>query len=183
MQPRKALFLSLMVTYCSGERSFSKWPKMLWRVAMFQKRLSTLNIRCIKSDKLRQTNCNEFLDNFVMKKAGQNLLTTAVLLKHFDVTAHFSPRLWFWVHFTKNLFQNSWLGVIIALSRNISRPNGWEALVYCVMFSLTWFDYCSFLFLHTYLNNDNTSENLTCPVATVVIGQPFQIRVWNTINQ
>jgi len=41
-------------------------------VAMFQERLSTLSIRCIKSDKLRQTNCNEFLDNFVMK-AGQNL--------------------------------------------------------------------------------------------------------------
>ena len=40
----------------------------------------------------------------------------------FDVAAHFSPRLWFWAHFTKNLFQNSWLGVIIALSRNISRP-------------------------------------------------------------
>jgi len=27
----------------------------------------------MKSDKLRQTNYNEFLDNFVMKKAGQNL--------------------------------------------------------------------------------------------------------------
>jgi len=42
---------------------------MTQRVAMFQERLSTLSIRCIKSDKLRQTNCNEFLDNFVMKKA------------------------------------------------------------------------------------------------------------------
>ena len=29
-------------------------------------------IRYIKSEKLRQTNCNEFLHNFVMKKAGQN---------------------------------------------------------------------------------------------------------------
>ena len=28
-------------------------------------------IRYIKSDKLRQTNCNEFLENFVMKKAGR----------------------------------------------------------------------------------------------------------------
>jgi len=36
---------------------------------MFQEWLSTLSI----SDKLSQTNCNEFLDNFVMKKAGQNL--------------------------------------------------------------------------------------------------------------
>jgi len=38
---------------------------------MFQERLSTLSFRYIKSDKLRQI--NEFLDTFVMKKAGQNL--------------------------------------------------------------------------------------------------------------
>jgi len=36
---------------------------------MFQEMLTTLSIRYIKSDKLRQTNCNEFLDNFVKKKA------------------------------------------------------------------------------------------------------------------
>ena len=40
---------------------------------MFQERLPTLSIRYIKRDKLGQTNCNEFLDNFVMKKTGQNL--------------------------------------------------------------------------------------------------------------
>jgi len=40
---------------------------------MFQERLSKLSIRYIKSDKLGQTNFNEFLDNFLMKKAGQNL--------------------------------------------------------------------------------------------------------------
>jgi len=40
---------------------------------MFQERLSTLRMWYIKSDKLRQTNCNEFLDKFVMKKARQNL--------------------------------------------------------------------------------------------------------------
>jgi len=43
---------------------------------MFQNRLSTLSIRYIKSDKLGQTNCKEFLDNFVMKKAGQNLFNS-----------------------------------------------------------------------------------------------------------
>jgi len=32
-------------------------------------RVSTLNIRCIKSDKNGQTNFNEFLDDMVMKKA------------------------------------------------------------------------------------------------------------------
>jgi len=52
-----------------------------------------------------------------------------VLLHLFNVAAHFLPRLWFWAYFTRNLFQNSWLGVIIALSRNISRPIGWEALL------------------------------------------------------
>jgi len=36
---------------------------------MFQDRLSTLNIQCIKSDELRQRNFNEYLDDFVMKKA------------------------------------------------------------------------------------------------------------------
>jgi len=40
---------------------------------MFKDKLSTLSIRYIKSDKLRQTNCDEFLDDFVMKKAGQNV--------------------------------------------------------------------------------------------------------------
>ena len=40
---------------------------------MFQERLSTLNIPKIKSDKLSHTNCDELLDNFVLKKAEQNL--------------------------------------------------------------------------------------------------------------
>jgi len=50
---------------------------------MFQERLSTLSIPYIKSDKLRQTNCNEFLDNFVMKKAGQNLFTVYCVMFNF----------------------------------------------------------------------------------------------------
>jgi len=36
---------------------------------MFQDRLSTLSIRCIKNAKHRSRNFNEFLDDFVMKKA------------------------------------------------------------------------------------------------------------------
>ena len=43
----------------------------------------------------------------------------AVVLNLFDVEAHFSPRLWFWAHFTKNLFQNSWLGIPITSFKNI----------------------------------------------------------------
>jgi len=46
---------------------------------MFQERLFTLNIQCIIiSEKLRQTNCNEFFDNFVMKKAEQNFFNCLV---------------------------------------------------------------------------------------------------------
>jgi len=74
MQPREASFLSLMVTNCSGERSFSRFKRIKNELkGRNQERLSTLSIRYIKNDKLRQTNCDEFLDNFVMKKAGQNL--------------------------------------------------------------------------------------------------------------
>jgi len=41
-----------------------------------------------------------------------------VLLNLFDVAAHFSPRIWFWAHFTKTLLQNSWLGVIMAMKQS-----------------------------------------------------------------
>jgi len=44
---------------------------------MFQERLSTLRSRYIKSDKLSHTNCDELLDNFVMK-AGQNLFNCSL---------------------------------------------------------------------------------------------------------
>jgi len=40
--------------------------------------LFTLRIRYIKSDELRQTNCDELLDNFVMRKAGQNLFNCSL---------------------------------------------------------------------------------------------------------
>jgi len=39
------------------------------------------------------------------------------------------------------------------------------------MFSLTWFNYCSFLFFFTYVNNDSISKIQTSPVATVGIGE------------
>ena len=68
MQPHEALFLRLMVTNCSGERSFSRFKLMGRNIPG-----EVVNTKHIKSDKLRQTNCDEFLDNFVMKKAGQNL--------------------------------------------------------------------------------------------------------------
>jgi len=78
MQSRAALFLSLMVTNCSGERSFSRFKRIKnelkgHNVPGEVVPMSTLSIRYIKSGKLRQTNGNEFSYNFVMKKEGQNL--------------------------------------------------------------------------------------------------------------
>jgi len=37
-------------------------------VVIFQEKLSIQSIRCIKSDKLRLINFDEFLDDFIMKK-------------------------------------------------------------------------------------------------------------------
>ena len=65
-------FYSLMVTNCSGERSFSRLNRIKneLRATMSQERLSALSIMCIESDKLRQTNCDELLDDFhCLKKA------------------------------------------------------------------------------------------------------------------
>jgi len=75
MQPHEALFLSLMGINCSGERSFSRFKRIKNELKgrNIPERLFTLSIRYIKSDKLGQTNCDGFLANFVMKKAGQNL--------------------------------------------------------------------------------------------------------------
>ena len=56
------LFLSLMVTNCSGERSFSRLKsiKNELRFTMPQKRLFALSILCIESDKLKQINLMNF---------------------------------------------------------------------------------------------------------------------------
>jgi len=64
MQPRGALLVSLIVTNCSGEISFSRFKRI-------KDGLNSHNVpgEVVHSDKLRQTNCNEILDNFVMKNA------------------------------------------------------------------------------------------------------------------
>ena len=51
-------------------------------MTIFQERLSTLSIRCIKNEKFSQTNCGELLDDFDMKKFRTKpfqLLTSALL--------------------------------------------------------------------------------------------------------
>ena len=65
------LFLSLMVTNCSEERSFSRLKsiKNELRSTMSQERLSALSILCIESDKLKQINVDELLHDFALTKA------------------------------------------------------------------------------------------------------------------
>jgi len=44
------------------------------------------------------------------------------------------------------------------LDNFVMNKAGQNLSVHCVMFSLTWFDDCSFLFLYTYFNNDSISK-------------------------
>ena len=57
----KPYFLAwwLLAAQAKGPFQDSKELKMNSRIVIFQERLSTLGIRCIKSDKLRQTKCND----------------------------------------------------------------------------------------------------------------------------
>jgi len=79
---RRAVFFSLsnhadtnfvawwsLTARVKGPFQDSKEFKIYYKVAMFQEKLPTLSIRCIKSEKRRQTNFNEFLDVFFVKKA------------------------------------------------------------------------------------------------------------------
>ena len=65
------MFLSLMVTNCSGERSFSKLNRIKseLRSNMSQERLSALRILYIESDTLSKINLKELIDDFAIKKS------------------------------------------------------------------------------------------------------------------
>jgi len=77
MQPRETLFLSLMVTNCSGERSCSRFKRNKNELKLGNVPGEVVHtkhsVQRNKKRQLRQTNCNEFVYNFVVKKAGQNL--------------------------------------------------------------------------------------------------------------
>ena len=68
-------FPSLMVTNCSGERSFSRLKsiKNELRSTMSQERLSALSVLCIESDKLKQINFDKFLHHFALTKAKKKI--------------------------------------------------------------------------------------------------------------
>jgi hypothetical protein len=65
------IYLSLMVTNCAGERSFStlKRIKNNLRSTMGQTRLNSLAILCIESELLNEINVEEIIKNFAFKKA------------------------------------------------------------------------------------------------------------------
>ena len=70
------IFLTLVITNCTTERSFSqlkriKNPK---RSTMNQDRLDSLALLCIESDVLRRISFEEIIENFSRKKSRQKVL-------------------------------------------------------------------------------------------------------------
>lgn len=65
------LFLSLMVTNCSGERSFSRLKRLKneLRTTMLQQKLSDLAILCIEAEKLRTLSFDDIIDDFAKLKS------------------------------------------------------------------------------------------------------------------
>jgi hypothetical protein len=65
------IYLSLLVTNCSGERSFSQLKRIKneLRSTMHQERLAALSLMCIENDVVRQLNFNDIIDQFAAAKA------------------------------------------------------------------------------------------------------------------
>ena len=70
------LFLSLMVTNCLGERSFSRLKSIKNKLisTMSKERLSALSILSVESDKFKQINFDELLHDFASTKARKKIL-------------------------------------------------------------------------------------------------------------
>ena len=69
------IFLTLMITNCSAERSFSqlKRIKVAQRATMGQDRLEMLSLLCIESDILRKIDINEIITDFSERKCRKNI--------------------------------------------------------------------------------------------------------------
>jgi len=70
------LFLCLMVTNCSSERSFSKLKriKSVFRSKMSQERLSDLSVLCVENDKLIQIiDVDDTIHEFAARKARRKM--------------------------------------------------------------------------------------------------------------
>ena len=69
------LFLTLPVTNCEGERSFSqlKRVKNELRTTMGQKRLSALSLMAIESELVKQMDYEDLLNDFASRKVRKKL--------------------------------------------------------------------------------------------------------------
>lgn len=69
------MFLSMMITNCHGERSFSqlKRIKKEFRTTISQDKLCSLSVMCIESDKLRSLSFDDILSDFAVAKARKKL--------------------------------------------------------------------------------------------------------------
>lgn len=69
------LFLTLPVTNCEGERSFSqlKRVKNELRTTMGQKRLSALSLMAIESELVKQMDFEDLLNDFASRKVRKKL--------------------------------------------------------------------------------------------------------------
>ena len=69
------LFLTLPVTNCEGERSFSqlKTVKNELRTTMGQKRLSALSLMAIESELVKQMDFEDLLNDFASRKVRKKL--------------------------------------------------------------------------------------------------------------
>ena len=65
------IYLSLMISNCSGERSFSKLKliKNQLRSCMTQKRLNSLTLLSIENDLLRNIDISSIINEFALKKS------------------------------------------------------------------------------------------------------------------
>lgn len=65
------MFLTLMVTNCSGERSFSQMRRIKneQRTAIGQERLGSLSLLCIESDILREIQFDDINSEFARQKS------------------------------------------------------------------------------------------------------------------
>ncbi|XP_046735013.1 uncharacterized protein LOC124404722 [Diprion similis] len=70
------IFLALMVTNCSGERSFSKLSRIKneLRSTMLQERLNNLSLMSIERDVLEQNDFEEVIDDFAHQKSRKKPL-------------------------------------------------------------------------------------------------------------
>uniref|UniRef100_A0A8C3HPZ8 Uncharacterized protein n=1 Tax=Chrysemys picta bellii TaxID=8478 RepID=A0A8C3HPZ8_CHRPI len=69
------IFLTLMITNCSAERSFSQLKRIKnpQRTTMCQDRLDSLSLLCMEADMLHRVSFDELIQNFAIRKSRKKL--------------------------------------------------------------------------------------------------------------